>query len=60
MLFAAFCMVKDGILDTHPNPPQGRELDCYVLLCLLMYETLLQVRLSVMCFGGFAICRKEL
>ena len=58
MQFMAFCKVKDGILDTHPNPPQGRELDCYVLLCLLMYETLLQVRLSVMCFGGFAIRRK--
>ena len=60
MQYAAFRKAKDGILDTHPNPPQGRELDCHVLLCLLMYETLLQVLLSVMCFGGFAIRRKVL
>ncbi len=42
-----FCKAKHGILDTLSNPPQGRELDCYVLLCLLMYETL--------CSAGFAI-----
>ena len=35
-----FGKAKDGLLDTHPNPPKGRELECHAQFCLSMYNNL--------------------